>query len=212
MSIIVPRVSVITPTWRRPMQLARCMMSVAEQTWHNIEHIIVSDGPGDFADLELFIRQISRHHGHKIGFDALAEHDDSVPWGIRARRRGLELATAPLIAWLDDDDAYRPDHVETLAHALLSEHVDFVFSRMWIGPAWPPVNPKAENAIHGGPAYPDLASISGAQMLMHRRELLDVCGVPDSDSPEWDMVSAWVEAGAKWAFVNRVTVDAYCHD
>jgi hypothetical protein len=194
------------------MQLARCIMSVAEQSWHNIEHVIVSDGPGDFADLELYTRQVSRHYGHRIGFDALSEHDPAISWGTRARRRGLELASGPLVAWLDDDDAFRPDHVETLAHALLTENVDFVFSRMWIGPAWPQPFQRAENAIHGGPPYPDRASIHGLQMVLHRRELLDVATVPDSDSPEWDMISAWIDAGAKWAFVNRVTVDAYCHD
>lgn len=214
MRLMSPRVSVITPSWRRPMQLARCMMSVAGQSYHNVEHVIVFDGPEIPAEIALFTKQLARHYGHRIGIEALPEHDPEVPWGCRARRRGAEIATGQLIAWLDDDDAYRPDHIEQLATVMMADpDLDLVFSRMWIGPSWPPQHHAAEIALHGGPPWPDKASMPGAQMIMHRRELLDIAMPPaSSPSPEWDMISAWLASGAKWQFVNRVTVDAYCHE
>src|SRR6266516_4725049 len=108
-----PLVSVITP--HRPGDrydwiFDRCIASVQAQTYSPIEHVIVSDGP----DPKLF-EMIGRTAtpGAALVFDQLPPNPDP-RWGSRARRRGLELATGDLIAYLDDDDSYRPDHCAEL--------------------------------------------------------------------------------------------------
>src|SRR5215467_7162311 len=118
-------VSVITPTWqRRDLLLNRCMPSVVNQTIDRIvEHIIVSDGPDpDLADLGWFIE--------------LLEHDPHpANYGSMARNRGLELAVGDYIAYLDDDNAWRPNHLELLVGALeANPEADFAYSQLQTHP------------------------------------------------------------------------------
>ena len=214
-----PLVSIITPTWQRPLQLARCVDAVARQTYRPLQHVIVSDhDPGLLGtDLHRYLQQASLHFGHQILFDMLPTHEEPGWWGHRARLRGLELAEGSLVGWCDDDDTLRPGHVEAHA-AALAEHPDawWSFSRVWIGP-WRcntpvPVTAANERAIHGGPGWPDPASIHGPQTMLHRAEITRWSTWRPEPGPEWRLVQRWMAAGLGWVFVDEVTVDAYQHD
>lgn len=197
------RVSVITPTWRRTGLLVdRCIPSVRAQTWPNVEHVVVSDGP----DPGLF-RKVRAEHPD-IVFAELPQHlDGPVDYGSRARNRGLELATGDYIAYLDDDNAYQPKHLQLLAEALAADPAaDFAYSRMhvhWAGGDYEIGSPPA--------AYGCLDT----SLLMHRRGLPERAGrwpLPgqiqgDKHAPDWAVVGSWLAHGAQWTFVNEVTVD-----
>jgi glycosyltransferase involved in cell wall biosynthesis len=121
----VPLISVITPTWQRhELLLGHCIPSVQAQTYPNVEHIVVSDGPDP--GLAGLLPSAVRH-------EQLAEWDPSWRWGTRARLRGIEMARGDLIAYLDDDNAYRPSHLQLLAEALASKpEASFAYSRMQV--------------------------------------------------------------------------------
>lgn len=199
----VPLVSVITPTWRRHRSLLdRCIPSVAAQTYPDVEHVIVSDGPDpDLAELlddldTIVYGEVARHDSHP--------HN----WGSPARNRGLELATGGLVAYLDDDNAFRPDHLERLAEVLATDpHADFAYSRMHC-------HPHGYQVGAAPPAYGQLDS----SLLIHRRGLPERLGrwpAPgsanggDPHAPDWGMVARWLAGGARWVFVDAVTVDYY---
>lgn len=193
----VPLVSVITPTWQRhDLLLDRCVPSVRAQTYAHVEHVIVSDGPD-----EKLARRIGELASPEITYVELDEHRGP-RWGSRARLRGLEVAAGDLIAYLDDDDAYRPGHVETLA-GLLAAHPDagFAYSLM---------------ASHqgGDPAVigcdpPSFCNI-GTPMIMHRRSLLDAgTWGPPSPAEDWELVERWLAAGVQYAFADEATVDVW---
>lgn len=189
------KVSVVTPTWgRHDLLLERCIPSVAAQTVE-VEHVVVSDGPDPvlrdlIADVDVVYAEVAEHAV------------DDCNYGARARNRGLEVAMGDLVAYLDDDNAFRPQHVGRLAAALL-EHPDrdFAYSRMYrhglgdeIG-AEPPEHGRVDSSI-----------------LMHRREgpgRFGLWPVPAPYEVDWEFVKAWVLAGATWVFVPEVTVDYY---
>lgn len=220
-----PLVACITPSWKRPLQLARCALSVAQQDWPAAQllHIVVSDLDPDLerTDARQYLAQLEHHYGHRVVFDMLGWHREPGWWGHEARLRGLEIADtegADLVCWLDDDDVYRRRHVR--AHALA--HADnpglgLSISRVWIGSAlhntgrryWPR---EKENAIHGGPDYPDPASVHGPQTFMHRAALTrEISTWRAEPGPEWQLVRRWLAAGVTWRFVDEVTVEAYQH-
>jgi glycosyltransferase involved in cell wall biosynthesis len=186
------RISVITPTWQRHELLVdRCVPSVAAQTVP-VEHVVVSDGPDPVLRellADVVYAEVDQHY------------DDPVNVGARARNRGLEVASGDLIAYLDDDNAFRPHHVETLAEALVNSGRDFAYSRMYrhglgdeIG-AEPPEHGRVDSSI-----------------LMQRADTHLKFGwwpVPSEYCVDWQLVQAWVLAGAQWAFVPEVTVDYY---
>lgn len=186
------KISVITPTWQRhELLVERCIPSVAAQTVP-VEHVVVSDGPDP--QLRALLADV-------VYAEVDEHHDDPVNVGARARNRGLEVATGDLIAYLDDDNAFRPHHVQTLAEALESSGRDFAYSRMYrhglgdeIG-ADPPEHGRVDSSI-----------------LMQRADTHLKFGwwpVPSEYCVDWQLVQAWVLAGAQWVFVPEVTVDYY---
>lgn len=188
------KVSVITPTWGRPEILTcRCIPSVAAQTFP-VEHVVVSDGPDPalrelLADVDVVYAEVDQHH------------DDPVNVGARARNRGLEVASGELIAYLDDDNAFRPHHIQTLAEALGNSDRDFAYSRMY--------RHGLGDEIGGEP--PEHGRVDSS-ILMQRADTHLKFGwwpVPSEYCVDWQLVQAWVLAGATWVFVPEVTVDYY---
>ncbi len=185
----------ITPTWQRhETLLSRCIPSVQAQSVPVAEHVIVSDGP----DPEL----ASREWPAGVAYSELPGHDPALRWGIRARLEAIERSRGTLIAYLDDDDAWRPDHVAVLTAALQSDpDAQFAYSRMLVHEPW------GTFRFGDGPiAYGRI----GTPMIMHRRGLLDVATWEHSlPSDDWDLVRRWLEAGTPYVSVDAVTVDYY---
>jgi glycosyltransferase involved in cell wall biosynthesis len=189
------KLSVITPTWQRhDLLIGRCIPSVAAQTV-TVEHVVVSDGP----DPELR----DRLAGLDVVYVEVAEHaDDPCNYGARARNRGLEVASGDLIAYLDDDNAFRPQHVETLAAALdANPDRDFGYTRMY--------RHGINDEVGGEPPAHGLIDSS---ILMQRRDThlrFGLWPVPAPYHVDWELVRTWLEGGATWVFVPEVTVDYY---
>jgi glycosyltransferase involved in cell wall biosynthesis len=185
-----PSVTVVTPTWeRRSLLTRRCIPSVRGQTYRGpVSHVIVSDGPDEgLAGVD--------------GVKFLPAHVLEQNRGLTARRHGAELADGELIAYLDDDNAWRPDHLERLVSALVRSGADFAYSRALChdsGRTW---------TI--GQSAPVFGQID-TSVIVHRRELLGLSTWEASTGPaDWSLVSRWVAAGATWAHVPHVTMDYY---
>jgi glycosyltransferase involved in cell wall biosynthesis len=204
--MIKPQIcSVITPTWRRHRLLIdRCIPSVQAQTYRDTEHVIVSDGPDDeLGKRVLQLRSDRLGRMPDIRFDRVPEHDPEPHYGHLARLRGIEMARGELIAYCDDDDALRPEHVALLAAALEADlEAGFAVSRM-ISRS----RTGVETAIGWGPLA---AGNLGTPMIMHRREILEhgTWG-PASAFEDWELVVRWLEAGIRHAYVDADTVDVW---
>lgn len=113
----------ITPTWgpqRHRVLLDRCIPSVKAQSFSDWEHVVVSDGP------DPALRGLCEQYLE------LEEHVEPHSWGASARNRGLRETKATYVAYLDSDNAYRPDHLSRLVDALDRSKADFAYSRMLV--------------------------------------------------------------------------------
>ena len=94
-----PRISVVIATYNRAGTLPRAVASVLAQDDADFELIIIDDASTDDTTAYLTSltdpRIVARRAQSNLG-----------PSG--ARNFGLELARAPLVAFLDSDDAYLP--------------------------------------------------------------------------------------------------------
>ena len=187
-----PKISVITPTWQRArLLLTRCIPSVAEQDYDGeVEHVIVSDGPDEtLADVP--------------GVVFLPDHRPAANRGIWARLAGTRLATGDLIAYLDDDNAWRRGHLRLLADAIGREDVSFAYSRALCR------NGKIGKTWEIGCARPVFGQVD-TSLIMHRAGLLETATWQPSGRPaDWDLVDRWLEAGATWTHVPEITLDYY---
>ncbi len=170
------------------------------QTYPNIEHLIVSDGPDpELAEkLPPFISGTRSRY-----FFQLPYHEEDLHWGHLARLYGLEYASGELIGYLDDDDAFRSGHVELLV-AALGNNPDsgWAYSRMMSH------MPAGSTSVIGeGP--PSCGNI-GTPMIAHRRETLEH-GTWEAASAfeDWELVNGWTQKGIKYSAVEEVTVDVW---
>jgi len=192
-----PLVSVITPTWQRPVALARAIESVRAQTYQPVEHVVVSDGP-DPALAEM----MAGPDYQDIRYAELETHDPAFRWGHRARLKGIEMARGDVMAWLDDDNAFRPLHLELVVGQLLTSDAGFGYGKSMFR------DRGADYPLGSEP--PQYAQID-TSMIVHRRWVLDLATWRDEgqETIEWDLVERWMHAGARWTFVPEITVDNY---
>ena len=101
----LPLVSVIVPTFNRPDTLVVALQSILDQTCRDFEIIVVNDYGVDVADIVGWLNQ--------QGNITYVKHDRNRGLAA-ARNTGLRLARGKYIAYLDDDDLFYPDHLETL--------------------------------------------------------------------------------------------------
>ena len=113
------KISIITAVYNRESTIERCVLSVLNQKYQNIEYIIVdglsTDGTLDV--LRKFDGQITKLVSEKdLGiYDAL--------------NKGLSMATGDVIGFLHSDDYYANDSVvDTIAGALDSNDCDLIYA------------------------------------------------------------------------------------
>lgn len=103
------KVSVIVRTCGRPATLRETLVSLRWQTYPNMEIVVVEDGEArseamlkaEFSDLPI----VYRATGNKVGRSA-------------AGNLGMTIATGDYLNFLDDDDLFYADHLETLVMEL----------------------------------------------------------------------------------------------
>lgn len=202
-------VSVITGTYNRPKLINRCIDNVRKQTYPNIEHCIVHDGPNPqlrFWAENVWSQPTPKHLYHvPIKFvetgrqwsHFLANSISAVPYQV-----AQWLASGDYLMWLADDEDITPDHIEKLVNLLEEKDVDFVYSKteIWFAPGFK--TKYAPNVI--GQDVPECGRITHA---LFRVELLDYRGFEThvGSGTDWDQISTWMEAGASWAFLDEVT-------
>ncbi|MEI9929130.1 MAG: glycosyltransferase family A protein [Rhizomicrobium sp.] len=119
-SAVKPLFSVIIPVYNRADVVADAIQSVLAQSCQDFEIIVVDDGSTDAP------RPVVDAFGDpRIRFHAQANRG-----GGAARNTGIDLAHGRYVAFLDSDDRYLPQHLETM-HDLLDGAADTVgYARM----------------------------------------------------------------------------------
>lgn len=97
-----PLVSIVTPSFNQADYLEEAILSVLEQDYPNIEHIIVDGRSSDHTV------DILRKYGGQIKW--VSEPDNGQ---AEALNKGFKMATGTIIGWLNADDLYTESAVST---------------------------------------------------------------------------------------------------
>jgi len=103
-----PVVSVLVPTFNRPQYLSKALASVLQQSYKNIQLIVINDGGEDVSDI------INSFGDPRLTFINRKENRGK-PYSLN---EALNRAEGKYVAYLDDDDIYYPNHIATLVNAL----------------------------------------------------------------------------------------------
>ena len=111
-------ISVIIPVYGVEKYIAQCLESVINQTYKNLEIIVVNDGTKDRS------ADIAKEYAAK---DSRIKVYDFKNGGLSvARNRGLEIATGDYISYIDSDDWLDTKMYETLLEAAMKNDADMV--------------------------------------------------------------------------------------
>lgn len=114
------KVSIIVPIYNVEKYIGKCILSIIEQTYKNIEIILVDDGSlddsGNIAD-EYATRDNRIKVLHKTNAGVSA-----------ARNSGLDAATGDFVCFSDGDDYVMPNYVEHLLKLCLTYHADVAYT------------------------------------------------------------------------------------
>jgi glycosyltransferase involved in cell wall biosynthesis len=200
-------VSVVVPTRNRRARLERALESVDRQTWPNIETIVVDDASND--DTPQFLQRLVDSGA------SIRVVRNAVPLGgAGARNRGIEVASGVYAAFLDDDDIWLPEKLQSQI-ALLKEHpsalsvscdfcVQHSSGRRTVTHLTPPAS--SQQILHTN-------HLGGASMCLTTRQmLLDIGGFDAGlrSCQDWDL---WIKLNDRGpVLVCRETLVCYMPD
>lgn len=120
-------VTVIIPTYNRAKYIDRAIMSVLNQTYQNIEIIVVDDNDSESESRKEMLKKMKKYSNNKKVKYLL--HTKNMN-GAAARNTGIKAASGKYITFLDDDDYFLPTRIEKLVKKIKEEKVDCVYSAM----------------------------------------------------------------------------------
>lgn len=108
-------VTVIIPTYKRAHYISRAIKSIQEQTYKDVEIIVVDDNNPDTEYRELLEKEMEKYKNcPNIKY---IQHEKNKN-GAVARNTGIKEAKGEYITFLDDDDYFLPNRLEKMVEGL----------------------------------------------------------------------------------------------
>ena len=157
-----PLVSCIVPVWNGEKYLGEALDSILNQTYPQIEIVVIDDGSTDRT------QDILASYGERVIAIRQAQAGPAV-----ARNVGIERATGAFVAFLDSDDLWDPRKTE-LQVAMFGERADLAVCLCRIKNFW---SPEIELSEQKGEVE-GADGVSGwfAQSMMIKREAFQSVG------------------------------------
>src|SRR6185369_12438606 len=119
-------VSIVMPVYNRESLIGAAIGSIARQSYANIEVIIVDDGSSDNTP------EVAKHLLRSLSLNGrVVTINNGGP--DKARDIGIEYTSGEYVAFIDSDDLWENNYLETMVSALdCHETAMFAFSDFWI--------------------------------------------------------------------------------
>jgi len=112
------KVSIITPSYNRANYIETTIKSVLNQTYNNIEYIVVDGNSNDTT------KNILEKYAERNLLSYISEPDTGM---YDAINKGLSMATGDILAYINTDDYYFPWTVSRVVEAFQKSETDLVF-------------------------------------------------------------------------------------
>ena len=117
-----PLVSVLIPTFNRARYFQKALKSILNQSYENMQVIVINDGGQDVSDI------VESFYDSRILFINRKENYGKA----YSLNEALKHAEGKYVAYLDDDDIYYPEHLETLVSRIKGPGgYDCVYADSW---------------------------------------------------------------------------------
>lgn len=197
-TVVMPEISVIIPTYNRSCIIREAIDSVLNQNYKNYEIIVVDDGSTDdtYSILEKYngrIRYVFQNNGG-VG---------------KARNTGIRLAKGNFIAFLDSDDLWDPEKLSFQLNFFRGNPGAYI---SYTKETWLKNNIRINQPqIYMPTADTDIISkllnrcFIGASSVMVKRELFGLVGYFNEFFPVCEDLDLWLRMAVKYPiyFIDR---------
>ena len=184
-----PKVSIIIPTYKRPKDLKMAINSALLQSYQDFEIIVIGDNCPDMDDVMMKI------DSPKVKWWNLSQNKGSV--GSWSRNYAIKMiSNSDIITYLDDDNMWLPNHLNSLFTTLNDSDSMYSFSSFVV---------DGKSIICNEPVKYRVDTSS----IMHKKSLMYKYGWWRDSSivgyaTDWDMVSRWKDE--KWIATELPTL------
>jgi len=206
-----PLVSVIIPTYNRPGMLKEAILSVLSQTYQNFEIIVVNDAGEDVKDVVNSLNSegniVYLQHTENKGLPA-------------ARNTGIKVAKGKYIAYLDDDDIYYPNHIETLIEFLEKTGFKIAYTdsyhttQSWLNNEYVTTSKNVKYSYDFDRKKLLISNYFPVINVMHRKDILEETGLFDESLHAHEDWELWIRLSQHHDFyhIKEVTAEVRTRD
>lgn len=213
MKTINQKVSIIVATYKREETLKRALKSLINQTYKNIEIILVDD------NAEMIWNKKVESVLKKINFPVVYIKNEKNLGSAETRNIGIARATGEFITFLDDDDIYLPKKIMNQLQDMLIKKSDFSVTDLELySESERLIEIRKRNYIHNFDfesllIYHLKYHITGTDTMMFRTYYLKEIGgfEPINIGDEFYLMEKAISNGGKFSYLERCDVKAYIH-
>ena len=204
-------ISVVITTKDRPETFQNALISLSKQTTFPGEVVIVDDGSNPKVSVDDL--KALQH----VGVPVRLLRNDVAVGAAKARNLGVSAATKEFIAFLDDDDEFRPEKISVIDKIIEQNGwVDFLFHKANVKLI--NENLEYETKYRKGHSEGEKEIVisnyvGSCSLVVCKKSLLFKVGLFDEELPaceDWDLWIRCIQFGANEFFVDEVLTDYSC--
>jgi len=214
-----PIVSVVVATYRRDSSLTRALNSLTEQTYTNLEIVLVDDNAQPEWNRTINeIAAVLREKNPNILFQLIINEVNQ--GSAQTRNIGIRAAKGKYITFLDDDDIYLPQKIQKQLTAMQECDADYCITDLYLYDETERLTQKRIRSNYlVGTSLRDLLRchlmhhMTGTDTMMFRKEyLLKIGCFPLIDlGDEFYLMEQAIEGEGRFCYLPGCDVKAYVH-
>lgn len=208
-------VSVVVATYKREESLRKSLKSLVEQTYNDVEIIVVDDNANEEWNkkVKIIVDEISQLH-------PIIYIKNKVNKGsAETRNIGIKKATGDYITFLDDDDLYMPNKIKNQVEHMIKTNSDFSITDLeLLNESGKRIETRTREYIKDTNKkcllkYHLMHHMTGTDTMMFKREyILKVGGFPGIDvGDEFYLMQRAIEEGGRFTYLPVCDIKAYVH-
>ena len=208
-------VSVVVATYKREESLRKSLKSLVEQTYNDVEIIVVDDNANEEWNkkVKMIVDEISQLH-------PIIYIKNKVNKGsAETRNIGIKKATGDYITFLDDDDLYMPNKIKNQVEHMIKSNSDFSITDLeLLNENGKRIKTRTREYIKDTSKeallkYHLMHHMTGTDTMMFKKEyLLKIGCFPGIDvGDEFYLMQRAIEEGGKFSYLPVCDIKAYVH-
>lgn len=210
-----PLVSVVVATYKREDALRNALNSLGEQTYKDIEIVLVDDNANK--EWNRKVEAIIQEYQERCSITYIQNKVNK--GSAETRNIGIRVAQGEYITFLDDDDIYLPNKIENQLKHMIETQADFSITDLELfsekGTKIEKRNREyiKENTTKALLQYHLMYHMTGTDTMMFRKDyLIGIEGFPHINvGDEFYLMQRAIEQGGKFSYLPVCDIKAFVH-